>query len=113
MLAVYVKRPCCVDGGRCVLSDAEIEDVFNEEKTTWMITDRLYQQHGIQKILDCMADNDVISLNLTKTVAPTERIVVRRSVTIDGTLPSDANPSRTQTKFTCPPGKGLFLVRYA
>ena len=113
MTTVYIQRLCCIDGGRCVLSDAEIENVFNEEKTAWMITERLYQQYGIQKILDCAAENDVILLNLTKTVTPRERIVVRRSITIDGAPTPDANLTASQTDFTCPPGEGLFLIRYA
>ena len=94
-----------------MLSDEE--KVGIEDSGTWRITDRVYQDHGIQRIVDCAEEGDVISFDSALRIRPYRRIVIRRNVTIDGGLSLDAARPPDRTVFTCPHGQGLFLIRQA
>ena len=100
----------CAESG-CELADAVKAELRVSENGTWHVTEELYGEHGIQKIVDCAEEGDVISLDPSLTIRPSSRIIIRRDVTILGGQRLDGRPPTKRTVFTCPPGQGLFLLK--
>ena len=81
--------------------------MYDSDRATWSVTEGIYSRYGLQSVIDCAKEGDVLSLKVSSSsapISPQEQIVVRRNLTIDGA----EKPSRT--KLTCPAGKGLFRI---
>ena len=76
---------------------------------TWNVTDETVAEHGIQAIINCTEEGDIISFKTTRVVKPPSRIVIPRRLTIEG--PADRSMDGQTATFTCPDGDGLFLLR--
>ena len=102
---------CVCAESSCELTDEVKQELRVGESGAWHVTEELYEEHGIQQIVDCAEEGDVISLDASLTIRPSSRIVTRRDVTILGGQRLDGGPPTKQTIFNCPPGEGLFLLK--
>ena len=102
---------CVCAESRCEIPDEVKEELRVDENGTWRVTEELYKEHGIQQIIDCAEEGDVISLDASLTIRPPSRIVARRNVTILGGRRLDGGLLTKRTIFNCPPGEGLFLLK--
>ncbi len=106
----HVIECVCAESG-CELTDEVKEELRVGENGMWRVTEDLYEEHGIQQIIDCAEEGDVISLDASLTIRPPSRIEARRNVTILGGRRLDGGLLTKRTIFNCPPGEGLFLLK--
>ena len=77
------------------------------------MTDETVNDPGIQAMVDCSREGDIISLQ-TRRIEPPSRIVIPRMVVFDGSASmADSDGSDDlRPVITCPSGDGLFLIRF-
>ena len=111
-LYLWIRRRLrlCADS-RCKLPEDVKEELRVGEDRTWRITEALQEQHGIQQIIDCAEQGDVVSLDTSLAIRPSTRIVIQRDVTIVGGQRLGGRSPTKRTAFICPPDKGLFLLK--
>ena len=95
----------------CELTTEEIERIRRQDNETWHITERVSKEHGVQKIVDCAEDGDVLLIDVSLRIQPNHRIIIHRDLTIDRAPASSENVAvEGAVEFNCPPQEGLFFV---
>ena len=103
----------------CQLTEKEIDDIFDAESRRWTVDDQFLKEisHDLQKIVNCSREGDVVLLDVTTTVRPPRRITLphdltlRSSRTKTGREGSTSAKRQRKTRFECPPGSGVLLLR--
>ena len=82
----------------CHLSAEIIDALFGE---VWNVTDAVVEEYGLQGIVNCTKQGDILSLQTSKTIQPDNRIVIPQSLSIF---------CNGKVSMTCPGDDGLFLI---